>query len=72
MQKEHEGLLEEVALCSAWITHDTDIDITTEICAFLGNFMNATEQHQQNSTFYLVITCRQSENTYRVQLHQLQ
>lgn len=55
--KNRENLLQKVALCSTWITNNTDIDISSEVCAFLCNFMNATKQHQQNSTFHLIITC---------------
>jgi len=45
-----------MALCRAWITNNTDIDVTTQVRSFLRDFMNATEQHQQNSTFHLIIT----------------
>jgi len=60
--KNSKKLLEKVALCSAWITHDTDIDISSQVCAFLCNFMNAAKQHQQNSTFHLIIACNDSSS----------
>jgi len=55
-----ENLLEKVALCRTGITDNTDIDISAEVCSFLRDFMYTTKQHQQDSTFYLVITCTQS------------
>jgi len=57
MLEKSEKLLEKVALCSTWITNNTNIDISSKVRAFLCHFMNATKQHQQNSTLHLIITC---------------
>ena len=49
-------LLEYLALGGAWVSHNTDIDIPSEVCFLCCDFRNATKQHKKHPTFDLIIS----------------
>lgn len=48
--------LEELALGCAGVSHDADVDVSSEGGALHGGLGHAAEQHEQNATLHLVIT----------------
>ena len=50
----HTYSLEELALGSAGVTHNANIDVTTETCAFCCCLGNTTKQHKQHTSLYLI------------------
>lgn len=49
-------LLKELALGCAGISHDAEVDVSSQRCALHGGFRNTSKQHEQNPPLYLIIT----------------
>lgn len=50
-------ILEELALGSAGVSHDADVDVSSQRRSLHGRLGNASKQHQQDAALHLVIAC---------------
>ena len=50
------GILEELRLSTAGISNYTDIDVTSQVDAFMSKFVNATQEHKQNCSLDILVS----------------
>lgn len=61
-------ILEELALSSAGVSNDADVDISSQRGPFHGRLGNASKQHQQDAALHLVVACTISD-TIQSKIH---
>lgn len=48
-------ILEELRLCTAWISNNTNIDVPSKVDAFMSNLVYTTCEHKQNCSLDILV-----------------
>jgi hypothetical protein len=50
------GILEELRLCTAGISNNTDVDVTSQVDAFMSKLVDTTQEHKQDCPLDILVT----------------